>query len=167
VNHYVRIEGKQGTKQGWVWNWRNEPDYDSRQPALDYKGRRSKALVEFHLGRGGKIPSTFLADWFGSLVCDGHRDYSPGTIENGITRAGCWAHVRRPFRLVVADHPKWAALPFFLINRLFSLMLPCKQDSVNPEADLTDVLMAVATTPSSQMSSLTPRAWREAKAPAE
>lgn len=279
----VRVEDeKKKTKQGWVWNWRNEPDYDSRKPPPDYKGRRSKALVEFHLGRGGEIPRSFLGDWSGALICDGHKDYSSVTTENGITRAGCWAHVRRPFREVVKQSPKWAALPFFLINRLFalerailgrakreemkqeellelrrvvrarsskrlvdrivkladelrsepsivpqsklgkgvgyilnqqsslraflsdpripihnndserdlrhvvtgrkawmvfgskrggevacrlfSLMLSCKQNGVNPEAYLAHVLMAVATTPSSQIASLTPWAFREARA---
>jgi len=43
--------------------------------------------------------------------------------------------------------------------RLFSLMLSCRQNGVNPEAYITDILMAVATTPSSQIAKLTPWAW--------
>ena len=45
--------------------------------------------------------------------------------------------------------------------RLFSLMLSCRQNDVNPEAYIEDVLMAVATTPSSDIAQLTPWAWGE------
>jgi len=43
--------------------------------------------------------------------------------------------------------------------RLYSLMLSCKQCGANPEAYLEDVLMKVATTPASEIASLTPWAW--------
>ena len=43
--------------------------------------------------------------------------------------------------------------------RIYSLMLSCRQNGVDPEAYLADVLMAVATTPASQIASLTPWAW--------
>jgi transposase len=43
--------------------------------------------------------------------------------------------------------------------RLYSLMLSCKQCGANPEAYLEDVLMKVATTPASQIATLTPWAW--------
>ncbi len=46
--------------------------------------------------------------------------------------------------------------------RLYSLMLSCKQCGANPEAYLADVLMRVATTPSSQVATLTPWAWAAA-----
>ena len=43
--------------------------------------------------------------------------------------------------------------------RLYSLMLSCRQNDVAPEAYLADVLMAVASTPASEIASLTPWAW--------
>lgn len=43
--------------------------------------------------------------------------------------------------------------------RIYSLMLSCRQNGVDPEAYLADVLMAVATTPASEIASLTPWAW--------
>ena len=43
--------------------------------------------------------------------------------------------------------------------RLYSLMLSCKQCGVNPEAYLEDALMRVATTPASEIATLTPWAW--------
>jgi hypothetical protein len=47
--------------------------------------------------------------------------------------------------------------------RLYSIVLSCKQNGSNPEAYIEDVLMAVAMTPSSQIASLTPWAWAEAR----
>jgi len=44
--------------------------------------------------------------------------------------------------------------------RLYSLILSCKQCGADPEAYLEDVLMAVATTPASEIASLTPWAWQ-------
>jgi len=117
----VRVEGEKKSKQGWVWAWRNEPGIRASKPPPGEPPRRSKVLIEFHLGRGQKIPEQFLGDWSNTLICDGHRDYTPVTLTGGITRAGCWAHVRRPFRDQLEKSPKWAALPLFLINRLFAL----------------------------------------------
>jgi transposase len=46
--------------------------------------------------------------------------------------------------------------------RLYSLVLSCKQCGADPEAYLEDVLMSVATTPASEIASLTPWAWQAA-----
>lgn len=48
--------------------------------------------------------------------------------------------------------------------RLYSLILSCIQNEVNPQAYIEDVLMAVATTPMSEIASLTPWAWNRARA---
>lgn len=48
--------------------------------------------------------------------------------------------------------------------RLYSLILSCKQCGADPEAYLEDVLMRVATTPASEVGSLTPWAWQAARA---
>jgi transposase len=47
--------------------------------------------------------------------------------------------------------------------RLYSLVLSCKQCGANPETYLEDVLMKVATTPASQIATLTPWAWAAAQ----
>jgi len=109
----LRIEDQKGSKKGWVWGWRNEP--------LDRKRDPSKVLIEFHLGRGGEVPEAFLGKWSEILIVDGYSSYNPISEKNGITRAGCWAHARRPFRDALEMHPKWAALPLLMINRLFAL----------------------------------------------
>ena len=47
--------------------------------------------------------------------------------------------------------------------RLYSLVLSCRQNGVNPEAYIAAVLMAVATTAMADIASLTPWAWGEAR----
>ena len=47
--------------------------------------------------------------------------------------------------------------------RLYSLVLSCRQCGADPEAYLEDVLMKVATTPASEIASLTPWAWQAAR----
>jgi len=47
--------------------------------------------------------------------------------------------------------------------RLYSLMLSCKQCGANPEVYLEDALGLVATTPASQIATLTPWAWQAAR----
>ena len=47
--------------------------------------------------------------------------------------------------------------------RLYSLILSCKQCDADPEAYLEDVLMKVATTPASEIATLTPWAWHAAQ----
>lgn len=47
--------------------------------------------------------------------------------------------------------------------RLYSLVLSCKQNDVDPQAYIEDVLMKVATTPASQIASLTPWGWKAAR----
>lgn len=48
--------------------------------------------------------------------------------------------------------------------RLYSLVLSCKQSGVNPQAYLEDVLGKMATTPMSEIASLTPWGWKAAPA---
>ena len=265
----MRVEDQKGSKKGWVWGWRNEP--------IDPIHDQHKVLIEFSLGRGGDTASAFLGSWSGALICDGYEGYNAFVQKNGITRAGCWAHARRPFFDALEKNPRWATLPIILMGRLFaleravtarakrlrldseatielrqavrdrstkrlmdrifdlmweldgvpqitpeskfgkgvryvlnqesrlrtclsdariplhnndserdlrhvilgrknwqifaspwagevacrlySLMLSCRQNDINPEAYLADVLMAAETTPSSQVASLTPWAW--------
>jgi transposase len=47
--------------------------------------------------------------------------------------------------------------------RIYSLVLSCKQCGADPEAYIEDVLMKVATTPASEIASLTPWAWQAAR----
>ncbi len=269
-----RMEGGKGSSRGYIWDWRapggSDPD---------------KTLVQFTLTRERYGPKQMLGDWTGTLVTDGYAGYDEACRENGITRAGCWAHARRKVKeafdlkipgskevLVHIQRLFWIeramkkriasgelgwddlvalrarvreersrrtldrihkaagdvagrgstmpksklgkalgylsnqkdALGVFLddprleihnndserdlrhivvgrknylvfgsarggevASRLYSLMLSCKHAGIDPEAYLEEVLVRVSTTPESQVASLTPWAWAQARRAAE
>jgi transposase len=79
-----RLEGGKGSSQGYIWDWRAPGGVDP-----------DKTLVQFTLTRERHGPKQMLGDWKGTLVTDGYTGYDEVCRENGVTRAGCWAHARR------------------------------------------------------------------------
>lgn len=51
-------------------------------------------IFEFHTGRSGDIPRSFLEGFKGTLICDAYQGY--GKMD-GVIKAGCMAHLRRDF----------------------------------------------------------------------
>lgn len=66
-----------------MWVYRTGQD---RQPPI--------ILYEYQPGRSGEYPKRFLEGFRGYLHTDGYAGYNQVP---GITRCGCWAHVRRKF----------------------------------------------------------------------
>lgn len=66
---------------------------------------RQIALYEYQPGRGGEYPVKFLSGFHGYLQTDGYDGYNG--VE-GVTRLGCWAHLRRKFDEAVKALPKGA-----------------------------------------------------------
>jgi transposase len=54
-------------------------------------------LFAFTLDRGRNGPMSFLKDYDQVLVADAYGGYNGVVAGNQITRAGCWAHLRRKF----------------------------------------------------------------------
>ena len=52
-------------------------------------------VFDFTLNRGRDGPKYFLKDYNQVLLADGYGGYNGVVAGNGITRAGCWAHLRR------------------------------------------------------------------------
>lgn len=106
----VRNEGGKGSTQGFVWDWRapggDEPD---------------KTLVKFTLSRSRHGPKKMLGKWGGTLIIDGYTGYDEVSRENGIRRAGCWAHARRGFKQAVDLKIQDAESVLVHIQRLFWL----------------------------------------------
>ena len=74
----------------------------------------------------------------------------------------------RDLRHVVTGRKNWLTLASekggHVAARLYSLVMSCKLAKVNVERYLEDVLVAVATTPSSRVGELTPWGWAKANA---
>ena len=60
-------------------------------------GTPGKPVVEFqyHPTRSGKVPLEALRGYKGFIQTDGYDGYNELGSQPGITRVGCWAHVRR------------------------------------------------------------------------
>lgn len=76
-----RSDGKSGQSNAYNWVFRSVP---SQGPII--------VLFQSALSRSRAVLETFIADFKGTLICDGYSAYN--NLPN-ITFANCWAHVRR------------------------------------------------------------------------
>jgi len=103
-----RHEGGKGSSKGYVWDWRAPGGDDV-----------DKSLVQFTLSREGQGPKRMLGKWSGTLITDGYSGYNEVCRDNGIVRAGCWAHARRKFKQALDLGIQDAALVLVHVQRLF------------------------------------------------
>ena len=106
----VQREGDKGTKQGFLWSWRNV-----RGSPVE------KVVADFRMDRSANGPTSFLGEWTGTLLTDGFDGTNPVAVKNDITRAGCFAHARRKFRDAFESGDKRAAAALTSIGELFAI----------------------------------------------
>lgn len=106
----LRLEDGQGSRTGYAWGWRN----------LRGVGP-SKVLIEFKTSRSRDGPLAFLGDWSGTLIADGYSGFDEVVGNNGIVRAGCWAHARRKLKQALDTGSTSAAYVLAPIQRLFAV----------------------------------------------
>lgn len=61
------------------------------------EGKNNAAYFEYHPSRSSRAASSLLEGFKGYLHVDAYTGYDAVCRENGLTRVGCWAHVRRYF----------------------------------------------------------------------
>ena len=83
VVQVLREKGKAPQSKSYMWVYRTGRD-----------GKPPIILYEYQPGRSGEYPKKFLKGFHGYLHTDGYAGYNQ--LE-GITRCGCWAHLRRKF----------------------------------------------------------------------
>lgn len=83
----LKEPGKKPETKSYMWVYRSGND-----------GRKPIVLYDYKPTRSGEIPKEFLKGFKGYLHTDGYAGYNK--VE-GVTRCGCWAHLRR--KLVEAD----------------------------------------------------------------
>lgn len=104
------LEDAKGSRTGYAWGWRNLRGIGP-----------SKVLVEFKQSRSRDGPLAFLGTWSGTLITDGYAGFDEVVRQNGIVRAGCWAHARRKLKDALDTGSKGAAKVLVLVQRLFAL----------------------------------------------
>src|SRR5690606_11957415 len=81
----LKDTGKAATSDNWMWLIRGGPP---DQPAV---------IFEYDASRSGEVPARLLDGFRGVLQADGYAGYNQICASEGITRIGCWDHVRRKF----------------------------------------------------------------------
>jgi transposase len=80
----LREKDKKPTSKGYMW-------------VLCRAGPGPKIILfEYDPSRSGRVAERILTDYRGTIVTDGFDGYKRLALQ-GITRAACWAHVRRKF----------------------------------------------------------------------
>ena len=100
VVQVLREKGKAPQSKSYMWVYRTGRD-----------GKPPIILYEYQPGRSGEYPKKFLKGFHGYLHTDGYAGYNQ--LE-GITRCGCWAHLRRKFVEAlppVTSHPPGMPTP--------------------------------------------------------
>lgn len=81
----LKEDGKAATSDKWMWVIRGGPP---GQPVV---------LFEYDPSRSAQVPLRMLEGFTGVLQADGYASYNQACKKYGITRIGCWDHVRRKF----------------------------------------------------------------------
>ena len=107
----LKEPGRDPSSKSMMWVYSSSARSDHPIRIFDYKDSRS-----------GDCAKEFLSDFHGILISDGYSGYNKLT---DVTRAGCWAHVRRRWREAMPPGAtisnSKAAIGYKYCTRLFGL----------------------------------------------
>jgi len=86
-------------------------------------------LFDFTLNRGRDGPKYFLRDYNQVLLADAYGGYNGVVAGNAITRAGCWAHLRRRFIDAEKVAPEIAREAIEMVSLLYAVEKQAKEIS--------------------------------------
>ena len=111
VLQVLKEEGKDPTSESRMWVYASSKRADKQIRLFDYRNSRK-----------GECAKEFLKGFHGVLVTDGYSGYNKVPE---VTRAGCWAHMRRKWHEAMpkgeAGQKSLAAQGYRFCNRLFAL----------------------------------------------
>lgn len=119
----LKEEGKKPQTKSYMWLYRTGDD-----------GKPPVIIYDYQPSRNGDHAVVFLKDFHGFVHSDGYSGYNKLT---GITRCGCWAHLRRKFieaipKRNIADEPlSMAEIGRDYCNQLFEIERDLK--ALSPE----------------------------------
>jgi transposase len=93
-------------------------------------------VFNFTLNRGRDGPKYFLKDYRQVLLVDGYGGYNGVVAGNEITRAGCWAHMRRKVIEAEKTAPEIAKEAIELVRALYAVEKQAKDLSVTARLKL-------------------------------
>jgi transposase len=103
-----------------------------------YSGDKAQPynVFDFTMDRGRDGPKRFLKDYGQVLVADGYAGYNEIVVGNAITRAGCWAHVRRKIIDAEKSAPEIAKDAVARVRALYAVEWQGKDASVEERLTL-------------------------------
>jgi transposase len=93
-------------------------------------------VFDFTLNRGRDGPKYFLKDYRQVLLADAYGGYDGVVAGNEITRAGCWAHLRRKIIEAEKTAPEIAREAIEMVRVLYAVEKQAKNLSVMARLDL-------------------------------
>jgi hypothetical protein len=109
------IPGKAANARMWVYVGDDEHPYN---------------VFDFTLNRGRDGPKYFLQDYNQILLADAYGGYNGVVAGNAISRAGCWAHLRRRFIDAEKVAPQIAREAIEMVRLLYAVENQSKDVSV-------------------------------------
>lgn len=106
----LKEPGKRAQSKSYIWVERSI-------------SRAAQQIVYYAYGdtRSGKFAQHIYTGFTGVLQCDGYSGYN--SLDDSVTRVGCWAHVRRKFYDDAAKDKEQfrSTIPLELLNKMFKL----------------------------------------------
>jgi hypothetical protein len=93
-------------------------------------------VFDFTLDRGRDGPKRFLKDYNQVLLADGYAGYNGVVVGNAITRAGCWAHMKRKIIDAEKAAPEIAREAVERVRALYAIERQAKDASVDDRLKL-------------------------------
>ena len=93
-------------------------------------------VFDFTLNRGRDGPKYFLKDYRQVLLADAYGGYNGVVAGNQITRAGCWAHLRRKFIEAEKTAPEIAREAIAMVRVLYAVEKQARDLSVVARLEL-------------------------------
>jgi len=93
-------------------------------------------VFDFTLNRGRDGPKYFLRDYSEVLLADGYGGYNGVVAGNQITRAGCWAHLRRKIIDAEKAAPEIAREAVEMVGALYAVEKLAKDASIEERLQL-------------------------------
>jgi transposase len=93
-------------------------------------------IFDFTLNRGRDGPKYFLKDYREVLLADAYGGYNGVVAGNEITRAGCWAHMKRKVIDAEKAAPEIAREAVERVRALYAVERQCKDASVEERLQL-------------------------------
>jgi transposase len=93
-------------------------------------------VFDFTMDRGRDGPKRFLKDYGQVLLADGYAGYNGVVVGNAITRAGCWAHMKRKIIDAEKSAPEIAKDAVERVRALYAVERQAKDASVEVRLQL-------------------------------